>query len=195
MPDNTSATGGYLRQTTGPLDGIDFRRFIGTVLVGITGLDAKLVRPTWQQNPPPIPDIDIDWLAFGQTNRRGDADAYQFESDDGLTTTQLRHEECDFLLTFYGPNCLDIAGMLRDAFDITQNQEQLQLAGMAMVDLTEIIHAPELINDRFFDRADMTMTIRREIRRDYRVLSFVAAYGAIVANRANDSTLTLEWAT
>ena len=64
---------------------------------------------------------------------------------------------------------------------------------MAIVYVGNITHAPELINERFFDRADMTMTVRREIRREYRILPFVAANGLIRANR-DIETLTREWA-
>lgn len=188
---NTSATGGYLTQVSGPIDGLDLRRFIGTVISGISGLPPEYVRPAWQPNPPPIPGIDVDWIAFGITNRRADNDPYQRE--DGLTTTMIRHEELDILITCYGPDCLQLAAELRDGTDLTQNNESLLLAGMAIVDLSDITHAPELINERFFDRADMTMTIRREIRREYRILTFVAANGIIRANRAIE-TLTREWA-
>lgn len=193
MP-NTSATGGYLRQTNGPIDNLDFRRFIGLTLVNLSGFTAELVRPAWQQNPSPIPSIDIDWMAFGQTSRRTDYDAYQVEKADGTSSTQIRNEEVDFLLTFYGPNCIGKASELRDAADITQNQESLYLAGMAIINFSDITHAPELVNERWFDRCDMTMTIRREIRREYRILTFASADGVIRANR-EITTLTREWST
>ena len=191
---NASATGGYLRQTLGPVDNLDLRRFIGTVLVGISGYAPELVRPAWQPNPAPIPGIDVDWMAFGMTSRRADNDPYQVEKENGDLTLQIRHEELDFLLTFYGPNCIGNAAAFRDATDITQNQEALYLAGMALVDVSDITHAPELVNERWFDRCDMTMTIRREIRREYRILNFVSAYGAIHANR-DITTLSRKWAT
>lgn len=192
MP-NTSATGGFLQQTAGPLEGLDLRRFIGTVLVGVSGLPAEMVRPSWQQNPPPVPNIDTDWMAFGITARRADNDPYQAEKDDGLRTIMSRHEELDILLTFYGPNCLQLAAEVRDGFELTQNTESLLLAGMAYIDLSDIVHAPELVNERFYDRADTTLTIRREVRREYRILNFVAAYGGIQANR-DATTLSRDWA-
>jgi hypothetical protein len=191
---NDSSTGGYVLADVNPLDNLDFRRFIGLMLVGISGISASLVRPAWQSNPAPLPGIDVNWLAFGQTTRRADFDPYLIESADGVRTTQIRHEEADFLLTFYGDNCLGVAAEVRDAFDIPQNQEALYHAGMAMVGITPITHAPELINERWFDRCDMTMTIRREIRREYSILSFVGANGTVEANRAI-TTLTREWAT
>lgn len=192
MP-NTSATGGYLQQVAGPLEGLDLRRFIGTVLVGVSGFEPEMVRPAWQQNPPPVPNIDTNWMAFGITARRADNDPYQVEKDDGQRTLMLRHEELDIMLAFYGPDCLQKAAEVREGFELTQNTESLLLAGMAYIDLSDIIHAPELVNDRYFDRADTTLTIRREVRREYRVLNFVSAYGAIHANR-DITTLSRDWA-
>jgi hypothetical protein len=190
---NTSATGGYLQQVDGPIEGLDLRRFIGTVLVGVSGFAPEMVRPAWQQNPPPVPSIDTNWMAFGITARRADNDPYQVEKDDGQRTLMLRHEELDIMLAFYGPDCLQKAAEVREGFELTQNTEALLLAGMAYIDLSDIIHAPELVNDRYFDRADTTLTIRREVRREYRILNFVAAYGEIHANRAT-TTLSREWA-
>lgn len=190
---NTSATGGYLQQVAGPLEGLDLRRFIGTVLVGVSGFAPEMVRPAWQQNPPPVPGIDVNWMAFGITARRADNDPYQVEKDDGQRTLMLRHEELDIMLAFYGPDCLQKAAEVREGFELTQNTESLLLAGMAYIDLSDIIHAPELVNDRYFDRADTTLTIRREVRREYRILNFVSAYGAIHANR-DITTLSRDWA-
>lgn len=192
MP-NTSATGGYLQQVAGPLEGLDLRRFIGTVLVGVSGFAPEMVRPAWQQNPPPVPNIDTNWMAFGITARRADNDPYQSEKDDGQRTLMLRHEELDIMLAFYGPDCLQKAAEVREGFELTQNTESLLLAGMAYIDLSDIIHAPELVNDRYFDRADTTLTIRREVRREYRILNFVSANGAIHANR-DVTTLSRDWA-
>ena len=192
MP-NTSATGGYLQQVAGPLEGLDLRRFIGTVLVGVSGFAPEMVRPAWQQNPPPVPNIDTNWMAFGITARRADNDPYQVEKDDGLRTLMLRHEELDIMLAFYGPDCLQKAAEVREGFELTQNTESLLLAGMAYIDLSDIIHAPELVNDRYFDRADTTLTIRREVRREYRILNFVSANGAIHANR-DVTTMSRDWA-
>ncbi len=191
MP-NTSATGGYLQQVSGPLEGLDLRRFIGTLLVGVSGFAPGMVRPSWQQNPPPLPSIDTNWMAFGITSRSADANPYQVEKADGLGALMLRHEEIEILLVFYGPDCLQKASEIRDGFYISQNTESLQLAGMAYIDLSNIIHAPELVNDRYFDRADTTLTIRREVRREYSVLNFMSASGVINANRAVD-TLTRAW--
>lgn len=182
MP-NTSATGGYLTQTSSSIDGLALRRFLQSVIAGVTGLNATLVRPMWQQNPPPIPSIDVDWCGFAIVAQRPEKGAFHEQLDAGGATL-LRHEELDLLCAFYGPNCLVNAGLLRDGLElIAQNREQLFLAGMGVNGFSDITHAPELVNDRFFDRADITMTIKREIRRSYDILHFVGASGNVTANR------------
>lgn len=186
MP-NTSATGGYLTQSSSSIDGLALRRFLQSVIVGVTGLNATLVRPMWQQNPPPIPSIDVDWCGFAIMTQRPEKGAFHEQLDAGGATL-LRHEELDLLCAFYGPNCLVNAGLLRDGLElIAQNREQLFLAGMGVNGFSDITHAPELVNDRFFDRADITMTIRREIRRSYDILHFVGASGNVTANRDIES--------
>jgi hypothetical protein len=186
MP-NTSATGGYLTQTSSSIDGQALRRFLQSVIVGVTGLNATLVRPMWQQNPPPIPSIDVDWCGFAIMTQRHEKGAFHEQLNAGGATL-LRHEELDLLCAFYGPNCLVNAGLLRDGLElIAQNREQLFLAGMGVNGFSDITHAPELVNDRFFDRADITMTIQREIRRSYDILHFVGASGTVTANRDIES--------
>ncbi len=189
---NTSATGGYLSPTTTTIDGLSFRRFIGTMLCGLSGLTASLVRPSWQEAPPPIPDIDITWVAFGITAQRADNSPYVEEKVSGLGADTQRHEEVDILVVSYGPECLSMQGEIREGLYLAQNRETLYLASIGLVGTSDIIHTPELINGRYFDRADMTITIRREVRRTYSVLNFVGVAGTIYANR-EITTLTRDW--
>lgn len=189
MP-NTSATGGYLVPTTGPLEDQALRRFVQAMLVGLVALAGDKVRPSRQKNPPPMPDVDTDWLAFWITNQKPDANPYHEQHADHATL--IRHEEFDIMCSFYGPNCMGNAGKLRDGLYLSQNRESLFLASMGLVGFSDTTHVPELVNDRWFDRADITLTLRREIKRDYPILHFVAAYGTISGNRATE-TLSIDW--
>ena len=169
------------------------------MLAGISGFSSDLVRPAWQANPVPVPDINVNWMAFAILSRRAENDPYQVANNSGLPTgqaglTMIVHEDLDILLTFYGPDCLQKAAETRDGFELSQNTEALRLAGMACAELSDIIHAPELVNGRFFDRADTTLTLRREIRREYAVLDFVSSSAGIFANRA-DTTLHVSLST
>lgn len=190
---NTSATGGYLTQgNVRPSEGQALRRFLHGVLVGVTGLPNTLVRQSWDPNPAPVPSIETNWMAFGIEAQRAEAgDPYHRQREDG-SAILIRHEELDVACIFYGPDAQANANLLRDSMYLAQNRESMYAVGMGLVGFTETFHVPELINDRFFDRADITMTLRREIKREYPVLHFVAANGAIHANR-NVTTLSRDW--
>ena len=182
MP-NTSATGGYLADVTPPAEGVALRRFIGELLRGVTGLPGDMVRPSWQENPPPMPAYGTDWLAYGVTARRVEAgDPWQAERADGSGSYLRRHESLDVQVTAYGANAEGILAALRDGLDVAQNREQLFLANVTVVECGQIIHAPELVNERWWNRADMTVTLRREVRREYPILHFVGADAKIVAD-------------
>lgn len=176
---NTSATGGYLAPTTAPLDDVALRRFMHGVIAGVTGLTSDKVRPAWQPNPPVRPGIDVNWSAYAIINQTPEAGtAYQQTRDDGGYNLK-RHESFDVLVSMYGPLCQAYAGLLRDGLEISQNRELLYLASMAYVGASATTHVPELVNDRWFDRADITLTFRREIVREYHVLNFLSANGLI----------------
>jgi hypothetical protein len=68
---------------------------------------------------------------------------------------------------------------------ITQNQEALQLLKMSCVDVGDIRHVPELINNRYFDRCDTSITLARDIELTYNILPFTASEGII----SNDGVL------
>lgn len=190
MP-NTSATGGYLLPTSpAPLDDVALQDFMQDVIIGLTGLLNTLVRPSFQADPPTRPDIGVDWVGFACSEHLPEAgNAYIEINGDGLGAKIKRHETFNLRCSFYGPNCQSFAGLMRDNLEIGQNRDQLHLAGMAYVDCTEIRQFPELVNKRYYNRADVTFRMRRELGRDYAVLSFASANGTI-----NTETRTIEWA-
>lgn len=191
MP-NTSATGGYLSATTLPLPGgLSFDDYMQQVVVGITGFTPSLVIPRWQPEPPTQQDINVNWCAIGTVNIEGDNDPY-FEQHDN-DATMKRHQVVEILCSFYGPNCLENASLFRDGLDVSQNREQLFLANMALVEVGEIVNAPELINEKWFPRADVPFIIRREIIRDYAIMKLLSAGGDIVTD--NDPQITTAWST
>ena len=188
---NTSATGGYLLPSGNSIDGQDLRRFLQSIIVGVTGLDGALVRQSFHQNPAPIPGIDIDWCAFFIASQKADANPYIEERTD-LSARLIRHERLTVQCALYGPHCLDHAGQLRDGLYLSQNRDALKIAGIGLVDCTDLLHVPELVNDRYYDRADVSLLFNREVRRDYPVLSFLAASGTIYTD---GSILQRNWST
>lgn len=176
---NTSATGGYLSPATQTKDGLDLRRFLQTVIVGVTLLPVDLVRPMWQIDPPPIPGIEVDWCGYAILEQRSEAGLPYIVALNPIATRFIRHEEIDILCAFYGQDALTKAAIFRDDLELGQNREQLFLADIGLVGCSGIRHIPELINDRYIDRADITWTIRREIRREYPILQFASAVGNV----------------
>lgn len=192
MPSNIP---GYLRPTSSqPLPGgLSLEDFIQTVIVGVSGITGTLVRPKWQQNPPKQPDVDVDWVAFGVQQVPIDANAYVgMQPDD--STLLARMEKLEIQLSFYGPNAQENAATFRDGFQIQQNLEALYLANMGFNGISPAIRGPDLINQRWVNRFEVTLTLVRTIIRTYPVLSFASAGGSIHTVVADDD-LTLEWET
>lgn len=181
MP-NTSATGGYLTPSVSPapLTESAFEDFMHDVLCGLTGLGNDLVRPRFQEEPANSPAADVSWVAFGITKISPDTYGVELHdpTGDGATHTQ-RHEEVEWLLSFYGPAAETYSGIVRDGLQVSQNREVFTLNGMGLVDTGDPRKAPDLVKDRWRTRWDMRLTIRRIVLRTYQVLNLEAAKGQL----------------
>lgn len=192
---NTSASGGYLvpSSSEGLPGGLTLNQFLQTVMVGISGLDPKLVRPRWQQKPPKQPDIDTNWLAFGVVNSQPDANAYVWIDNTDVVHSQ-RHELLELQCSFYGPDAMSYASFVRDGFQVQQNLETLTLANMGFVSTENAMHLPDLVNERWIDKVEMSIFIRREIQRVYPILPLLSASGKI-HTVIGDEEYLLDWKT
>lgn len=180
---NTSATGGYLLPTNSILDGQDLKDFIHDFLVGNTGLDNKLVRPAFQKNPPTIPDFSVDWMAFNISERRITNTTPLVQI--GEIMVQLVYEDLDIVCYFYGPNATLNCGILRDALRIGQNREVLQLNGFGLRGTSDLRYMPPLLNQQFDEHCDITISLTREIRKEYDILPLLGAKGDLSAAADN----------
>ncbi|NTG86203.1 hypothetical protein G6L15_08595 [Agrobacterium rhizogenes] len=187
-----SSTGGYLVPTSQPPatdDALDDQ--IQEAVVGITGLDATLVRPRWQPTPAKQPPAATNWCAIGVTSM--DADTYAWvghHADSQGYDEMQRHVTFDVLASFYGPSGQSYAGLLRDGLQIAQNREALYLQGISFVEASKIIAAPALINEQWVRKYDLTVTLRTQITRTYAVLNLLSASGSIITE-----TFTQSWET
>lgn len=186
----TSATGGYLIPATGPMKSGVLLSFFQAVIVGLTGIDGALVRPAYQKLQPTRPDIDANWIAFRVSKSTPDfnASGSVTDSDTGLTTV-TKHGDLDLFISCYGPDALDTAEKIQVGLDLGQNREALAAAGVGVKDYSSITHIPENINERFYDRADMTVTFKRSADWVYGVLAFLSASYAITADDAHSTPL------
>ncbi len=190
---NTSATGGYLLPTTTPLPGgKTLTQFLQGVIVGLTGLEGKLVRPKWQKEPPKqLPNPEDNWCAFAVIVTNPDANAYLQEVDN--ESRLQRHEDLQLICSFYGSLSNENASILRDSFQITQNRDELTANNFGFTGVSSSTYVPELINNRWFPRTDITVTLKRRVDRRYAIEEFVSAAGTIEANTSNDETVNVPW--
>lgn len=183
----SSATGGYLAPGVESPDDTLLYRFVQPVLVGISGIPGTLVRPMWQLNPPPVPDHETDWIAFGIESRQADANSYIRQGAE--SAFQVRHEEITWLVSCYGPNSMGTAGRIRDGLELRQNRVSLDLAGIGFMQAEFLANLAEVVNGRFYARADLTLVFRREILRQYDILPLSGVTADILADDAASQPL------
>lgn len=171
MP-NTSATGGYLVETETALN-VD--HFFHDLIMSLTGINKTLVRPRWQPNEPTMPSSGTDWIGFGVSDLDAPESAYVEENSTGLSANMKRHEYYAVLCSFYGTNAQTTMRKMRDGLQIGQNREVLFLNNFGYIGCEKAIHAPELINDVWFDRYDMTFQFAHEVSKSYNVQSILYA--------------------
>lgn len=159
--------------------GLTLQQFLQTVVVGLTGIDGKLVRPLWQPEPPQQPDITVDWLAFGIEAAAPDYSAYVSPPVGGGPIQTQRHEDLTLKFSIYGPHAFDTYGLIRDGLELPQNRFALFQANMGYTSISPAQRVPDLVNQRWVDRVECTVAIKREIQRTYPVLSFTSASGII----------------
>ena len=188
---NTSATGGYLLPVPPLVGGLSLEDFIQTVIVGVSGYTNTLVRPKYQQSPPKQPDINTNWIAFSIQGNAPDANAYVYIDEHDVTNLR-RQETLTIQVGFYGPDAQNNSAVFRDGFQIQQNLESLSIASMGFKDATEPIRGPDLINERWVDRYEMTLVLVRQVRRTYEILPFASAMG-VIHTVVNGDPLNIDW--
>lgn len=185
---NDSSTGGYLAPAVDapPAEDDALDNLVHELIAGIAALPLDLVRPRWQPTVPKQPEPSVNWCAFGLQEQEPDAGpAIQHDGTGDGHDTYLRHQDIDVLCTFYGPSAKGYAQRLADGLAMPQNREQLQLQDMAIVGVGAIRAAPDLVNQQWVRRYDMTVTLRRKITRTYAVLNLKSA---TVATTTDSST-------
>ena len=185
---NDSTAAGYLQPVgTAPPEDAYLDAIFQQMIVGLTGLPGNMVRPRWQPTVPKQPEPTANWCAVGVMDIEPDPYAYEQESADGLSTTLIRHEIIPVLCSFYGPNGRAFASQARDGIQLSQNNAMLDLHEMGLVEASRITAAPELVNQQWIRRFDLTMRIRRRIVRTYQVLSVLSAQATVEAETEIDT--------
>ena len=172
-----------------PVEDADFDTVLQQLVVGLTGLPGNLVRPRWQPVPPIQPEPTVNWCAIGVlaiTPNDGPQITHNplGGAGQGVDTVD-RHETIDVLASFYGPQGMSYAAILRDGLGVPQNVEGLLAVGMAFTDAGVSRQAPELVNQQWIRRQDIALRFRRHLQRSYAIQTAAVAGVQIF----DDSTL------
>lgn len=190
---NSSATGGYLTQTVPALADDLLVDSLTAAIGAVVGIPGNLVRPRWQPNPPRSPENTVNWVAVGIAARRA-LDYPVIAHQAGGPDVLQRWVNYEVAVSMYGPNAQGNAETLRDGLYIRQNLEQLATADIKLTDAApEITAAPELVNNQWYNRADMTIRFQAKTTRAYNVLDIASTSGTITADNSTASTET--WTT
>ncbi|MEB5973492.1 hypothetical protein MXF20_15540 [Pantoea dispersa] len=171
---NDSTTPGYLTAVSDSPDyDEELERKISRWIRGVTGLDAKLVFPRWTDPQPQIPQNGTTWCAFGVTTLpRGGTPANVQVDDD--QSEQWTWEQVTVICCFYGPQGAKTATNFRDGISVDQNADALKReAGLSLIEFGTIWNLPELINNQWVRRYDLTVTLSRKNTRTYNVKSIL----------------------
>lgn len=187
VPTPNSSAAGFLPPLNTEVEDDALMNLLQEMVVGITGVQGNLVFPRWQPEPPPLPAFGTDWGALGVTSRRADTFAaeihYPDNAGDGGHTIVTRHEELDVLVSFYGPHCNSNMANLREGLQLWQNRYTLRANNIGLIGTGDFTRAPELIRQRWLDRVDMVVNLRRQIIRRYAVLDLLSAQVNVKGNR------------
>ncbi|MBB3004363.1 hypothetical protein FHX57_006745 [Paraburkholderia tropica] len=181
---------GYLQPVgSAPIEDSALDSIFQQMIVGITGLPGNMVRPRWQPTVPKQPEPSTNWCAIGVTGIEHDANSYEHHDPTGSgTDTLIRHEIITVLASFYGPNALSNAAQARDGMYVQQNNATLDQYEMGMVEVGSIVTAPELVNQQWIRRFDLSLRIRRRVVRTYQILTVLSAQATL---KAETETTTL----
>lgn len=171
---NDSTTAGYLTPAgAGPAYDEELEREISRWIRGLTGLPAKLVYPRWTDPQQAIPKNGTTWCAYGISGIQEDFNPAYLQGAE--SAEQWSHETVSLIVCFYGPAGLAAATQFRDGMLVAQNNDELNRAGLTFMQQGRILNLPELINNQWVRRYDLSVDLRRKIIREYGIKTLASA--------------------
>jgi len=172
---NSSTSPGYLTPVSVPQAYDEaLERELSQWVRALSGLSAGMVRPRWTPTQAAVPAADVNWCGFGITGiSADDSPAFVRQTDD--SNQMWRHEVIETLASFYGPASQSVATLFRDGLTVEQNNATLNGNGLSLADYSELIAFPELINNQWVRRYDITVRLRRKVIREYGIKSILSA--------------------
>lgn len=171
---NDSTSAGYLTPAgAGPAYDEELEREISRWIRGLTALPAKLVYPRWTDPQQAIPKNGVTWCAFGITGIQEDFNPSYLQGAE--SAEQWSHETVSIITCFYGPSGLAAATQFRDGMLVAQNNDELNRTGLTFMQHGRILNLPELINNQWVRRYDLSVDLRRKIIREYGIKTLASA--------------------
>lgn len=176
---NDSSTGGYLLPTNSlPINDQALDDLFRAVISAITGLAPRNVVRRFNSEPDAPTQFDGTWAAVGVLDIDDDDFPYQALQPDG-TYKLLQHEVLQVMASFYGGKAQQSARMARNGIQIEQNREALASAGIVLMNAEKPVRAPVMINSRWTNRIDVTLTFRRQIVDTFAILPITSIVGSV----------------
>ena len=175
MSNNTSTEAGWLTPTSPDPDydeALDAQ--LSQWISSVSGLPLEAVHPRWREEPLLPSSTNATWCAFSITAWSSD-DNPAFSSQMDENVQFWRHETFECTASFYGSAGMTYAARFRDGIAVPQNNASLNALGFSLSDDIFLTPYPELIEQTWVRRYDMTAQLRRKIVREYAIQSLVAA--------------------
>lgn len=172
---NTSATGGVLQPAATVAYGDALDAIFQTFVVGLGTLTGDKVRPRWQATMPDQPEASVDWCAIGVTEIDAAEPSIEHDPTNNGSDTFIRHETIRVLASYYGPDSMANAMLMRDNVRIPQNVESLAQYEIGFVTSDNVTPMPELINAQWVKRYDLPLIFRRKVTMVYAVETILTA--------------------
>lgn len=190
---NTSATGGYLGESSTPIGITALEDLWHDTICGVTGLDNTLVRPSRQLDPAQQPDALTDWCAFDIVRVSSDPwlDVAHVSTGKGSDTV-VDHDRYEVGAVFYGPSADTNAGLLRRGLYVWQNRSALRSVGIALQSIGDPVTVPELDSMVWRQRVDLSARFIVESRGSYAVLNLLRSTGDILGDDGTAVTYDTE---
>ncbi|EOE6859022.1 hypothetical protein ACKS2O_001450 [Cronobacter dublinensis] len=170
MSNDTTVAGWLTPTGSPPAWESALNRTLTQWIAGVSGLPEAAITPLWQDD---VATPDTAGCAFGITEIHA-APPYwaPLNADDDLLTVS---EQLQVQCLFSGSGAPGFATQFRDGLAVTQNQDELNRAGLAVCACTPVICAPELIDNHWQRRYRMTVTLSRIYTRTYHIKSLATA--------------------
>ncbi|WP_407412492.1 LIC_12616 family protein [Acinetobacter sp.] len=132
---------------------------------GVTGLSGKMIRPRYQNPPPSMPAVGVNWVAFNvKATFADDSPSFNISMTEN---TSSRHEELEVFLSFYGDQGQHYANLFKDGTAIPQNIAQLKQKKINFIECRKIQTVPDFLNQQYVHRYDVVAIYTRKTSRSY----------------------------